>query len=157
NMLFLWIFGDNVEDRLGHLRYLVFYLLTGVLAALAHVFTTVAFAGSGEALLIPSLGASGAISGVLGGYIVLFPHRRVVILQFYFMHEVPAWVAIGIWFVFQIISGMGVLGEGAEQGGVAYAAHIGGFVTGLVLVKIFALGSPPRPPRRSPAPYIDSY
>jgi membrane associated rhomboid family serine protease len=157
NMLFLWIFGDNVEDRLGHLRYLVFYLLTGVLAALAHVFTTVAFAGNGEALLIPSLGASGAISGVLGGYILLFPHRRVVILQFYFMHEVPAWVAIGIWFVFQIISGMGMLGEGAEQGGVAYAAHIGGFVAGLVLVKMFALGSPPRPPRSSPPPYIDSY
>jgi membrane associated rhomboid family serine protease len=145
NMLFLWIFGDNVEDRLGHARYLVFYLLTGVLASLAHVFTTVAFAGNNEALLIPSLGASGAISGVLGGYILLFPHRRVTVIQFYFMTTVPAWVAIGMWFVFQMISGLGVLGEGAEQGGVAYAAHIGGFVAGLILVKFFALGSPQRP------------
>jgi membrane associated rhomboid family serine protease len=145
NMLFLWIFGDNVEDRLGHARYLVFYLLTGVLASLAHVFTTVAFAGNNEALLIPSLGASGAISGVLGGYILLFPHRRVTVIQFYFMTTVPAWVAIGMWFVFQMISGLGVLGEGAEQGGVAYAAHIGGFVAGLILVKFFAIGSPQRP------------
>jgi len=157
NTLFLWIFGDNVEDRLGHLRYLVFYLLTGVLAALAHVFTTAAFAGSTEALLIPSLGASGAISGVLGGYIMMFPHRRVVVMQFYLMTDVPAWVAIGMWFVFQLISGLGVLGEGAEQGGVAYAAHIGGFIAGLILVKFFALGGPRRPPRRLPPPYIEGY
>jgi membrane associated rhomboid family serine protease len=156
NMLFLWIFGDNVEDRLGHIRYLVFYLLTGVLASLAHVFTTAAFAGDNEALLIPSLGASGAISGVLGGYILLFPHRRVVVLQFYFVTDVPAWVAIGMWFVFQIVSGLGVLGEGSEQGGVAYAAHIGGFVAGLILVRLFALG--PSPPRRPPrVPYDGNY
>src|SRR6185295_7929292 len=105
NMLFLWIFGDNVEHRLGHLRYLVFYLLTGVLASLAHVVTTVMFATEQASLLIPSLGASGAISGVLGGYILLYPRRRVTVILFRFLTEVPAYVAIGIWFVFQLISG----------------------------------------------------
>ena len=153
NMLFLWIFGDNVEDRLGHLRYLVFYLTTGILASLAHVITTVATATDPNALLIPSLGASGAISGVLGGYLVLFPHRRVTVLQFYIATEVPAWIAIGMWFVFQIISGLGVLGEGAAQGGVAYAAHVGGFVAGLILVKLFGIGRSPRPPLRMPRSY----
>jgi membrane associated rhomboid family serine protease len=140
NMLFLWIFGDNVEHRLGHFRYLIFYLLTGVLASLAHVVTTVMFATEPGSLLIPSLGASGAISGVLGGYIVLYPHRRVTVLMFRFLTDVPAYVAIGIWFGFQLISGLGVLGGGSQQGGVAYAAHIGGFVAGLALVKVFAIG-----------------
>jgi membrane associated rhomboid family serine protease len=140
NMLFLWIFGDNVEHRLGHLRYLIFYLLTGILASLAHVVTTVMFATEQASLLIPSLGASGAISGVLGGYIVLHPHRRVTVILFRFLTEVPAYVAIGIWFAFQLISGLGILGGGSQQGGVAYAAHIGGFVAGLALVKVFAIG-----------------
>jgi len=138
NMLFLWIFGDNVEHRLGHLRYLIFYLLTGVLASLAHVVTTVMFAGDAGSLLIPSLGASGAISGVLGGYIVLYPHRRVTVIMFRFLTEVPAYVAIGIWFAFQLV--YGILGSGSQGGGVAYAAHIGGFVAGLALVKVFTLG-----------------
>ena len=142
NMLFLWIFGDNVEHRLGHLRYLIFYLLTGVLASLAHVLTTVMFATEELSLLIPSLGASGAISGVLGGYIVLYPHRRVTVIMFRFLTDVPAYVAIGIWFAFQLISGLGILGGGSQQGGVAYAAHVGGFVAGLVLVKVFAIGRP---------------
>jgi membrane associated rhomboid family serine protease len=140
NMLFLWIFGDNVEHRLGHLRYLIFYLFTGVLASLAHVITTAMFATEPGSLLIPSLGASGAISGVLGGYIVLYPHRRVTVLMFRFLTDVPAYVAIGMWFAFQLISGLGVLGGGSQQGGVAYAAHIGGFVAGLALVKVFAIG-----------------
>jgi membrane associated rhomboid family serine protease len=148
NMLFLWIFGDNVEDRLGHIRYLVFYLLTGVLAGLAHVVTTLATATDTNTLLIPSLGASGAISGVLGGYLLLFPKRRVTVLQFYFLSEVPAWIAIGVWFAYQLVSGLGMLGQGAEQGGVAYAAHVGGFVSGLILVKLFAIGRSPRPPYR---------
>lgn len=139
NMLFLWIFGDNVEHRLGHLRYLIFYLLTGLLASLAHVVTTVMFSTDPESLLIPSLGASGAISGVLGGYIVLYPHRRVTVIMFRFLTDVPAYVAIGIWFAFQLISGLGMLG-GSAQGGVAYAAHIGGFVAGLALVKVFTIG-----------------
>ncbi|HEY3038776.1 MAG TPA: rhomboid family intramembrane serine protease [Pyrinomonadaceae bacterium] len=140
NMLFLWIFGDNVEDRMGHLRYLIFYLVCGVLASLAHVLTTAMFATDPSSLLIPSLGASGAISGVLGGYIVLFPHRRVTAIVFRFVTDVPAYVAIGIWFVFQIISGTTLLGGGSQLGGVAYAAHIGGFVAGLVLVKVFTIG-----------------
>jgi len=140
NMLFLWIFGDNVEDRMGHLRYLVFYLLTGVLASLAHVLITVMFAVDQSSLLVPSLGASGAISGVLGGYLVLHPKRRVTVILFRFLTDVPAYVAVGIWFAFQLISGLGVLGGGSQQGGVAYAAHIGGFVAGVVLVKVFTLG-----------------
>jgi len=140
NMLFLWIFGDNIEDRLGHIRYLIFYLLCGVIASLAHVFTTAAFAGTQADMLVPSLGASGAISGVLGGYILLHPSRRVTVILFRFLTDVPAWVAIGIWFGFQLISGLGMLGEGSAQGGVAYAAHIGGFLAGLVLIKFFDAG-----------------
>jgi membrane associated rhomboid family serine protease len=143
NMLFLWIFGDNVEDRLGHVRYIIFYLFTGVLASLAHVFTTVAMAGSEANLLIPSLGASGAISAVLGGYILMFPTRRVAVIISWFVTEVPAFIAIGMWFVFQIISSLGVLGSGSQAGGIAYAAHIGGFVAGLALIKIFTIGRPP--------------
>jgi membrane associated rhomboid family serine protease len=144
NMLFLWIFGDNIEDRLGHLRYAVFYLVCGILAGLAHVISTVAFAGENTAsLLIPSLGASGAISGVLGGYILLFPTRRVTVLLSYFVTQVPAFIAIGLWFVFQLISGLGMLGSGSAAGGVAYAAHIGGFIAGLVLIKVFEIGRPP--------------
>ncbi|MDQ6653511.1 MAG: rhomboid family intramembrane serine protease [Acidobacteriota bacterium] len=143
NMLFLWIFGDNVEDRMGHLRYLIFYLVCGVLASLAHVFITAALATDVGSMLIPSLGASGAISGVLGGYIMLYPTRRVTVFLFRFLTQVPAYVAIGIWFAFQLISGLGMLGGGSQQGGVAYAAHVGGFVAGLVLVKVFTLGRGP--------------
>lgn len=144
NMLFLWIFGDNVEDRLGHLRYAGFYLICGLFASLAQVMTTYMFATDPESLLIPSLGASGAISGVLGGYILLYPHRRVMVILFRIITDVPAWVAIGIWFAFQLISGLGVLGAGSAQGGVAYAAHIGGFIAGLILVKVFSIGTAPR-------------
>jgi membrane associated rhomboid family serine protease len=140
NMLFLWIFGDNVEDRMGHVRYLIFYLLTGVLASLAHVLTTVMFAVDDTSLLVPSLGASGAISGVLGAYLVLHPRRRVTVILFRFLTDVPAYVAVGIWFAFQLISGLGMLGGGSQQGGVAYAAHIGGFVAGVALVKVFTIG-----------------
>ena len=143
NMLFLWIFGDNVENALGHSRYLIFYLICGLIASLAHVFVTVAF---GSNPLVPSLGASGAISGVLGGYILLFPHRRVRVIMFRMLTEVPAYMAIGLWFLFQLISGLGVLGSGSQVGGVAYGAHIGGFIAGLILVKFFAIGAPrPRP------------
>jgi membrane associated rhomboid family serine protease len=140
NMLFLWIFGDNIEDRLGHLRYVIFYLVCGVIASLAHVFTTYAFATSESSLMVPSLGASGAISGVLGGYLLLHPTRRVTVILFRFLTDVPAYVAIGLWFVFQLISGLGILGGGSQQGGVAYAAHIGGFIAGLALIKVFEIG-----------------
>jgi membrane associated rhomboid family serine protease len=136
NMLYLWVFGDNIENRIGHSRYLIFYLLCGILASLSHVFATSYF--SPEHMLVPSLGASGAISGVLGGYLLLFPKARVRVFMGRGIMEVPAFVALGFWIVFQIISGLGMLG-GEEQGGggVAYAAHIGGFIAGLALVKLF--------------------
>jgi membrane associated rhomboid family serine protease len=143
NMLFLWIFGDNVEDSHNHLRYLVFYLVCGLVASLAHVFTTVAFYGANsEQALIPSLGASGAISGIMGGYLVLHPRRRVMVLLFRMVTYVPAYVAIGMWFLFQVISSLGAFGEGSQTGGVAYAAHIGGFLAGLVLARLFAAVRP---------------
>jgi rhomboid family protein len=132
NMLYLWIFGDNIENALGHKRYLIFYLLCGIIASLSHVFATKLL---GQNVLIPSLGASGAISGVLGGYILLFPRRRVTMFLFRFITHVSAFWAIGIWIVFQIISGLGMLGGGAS--GVAYAAHLGGFIAGLLLIKFF--------------------
>ena len=138
NMLYLWIFGDNLENRLGHLRYFVFYLLTGVLAGLAHVFSTSLF---GQNLLIPSLGASGAISAVLGGYIVLFPTRSIRMWFILFSLRIPALIVVGLWFVFQVMNGLGSLG-GEEAGGVAYAAHIGGFIAGLLLIKSFAKNAP---------------
>jgi len=134
NMLFLWIFGDNVENAMGRTRFLIFYLLCGVLAGLAHVFVTAAFGGDP---LIPSLGASGAISGVLGGYIVLFPRQRVRVLVLRMITTMPAYMAIGLWFLFQIVSGLGTFGSGSQSGGVAYGAHIGGFIAGVVLVKVF--------------------
>lgn len=141
NMLFLLIFGDNIEDRIGHFRYLIYYLICGIIASLAQIFATVSFGGN---MLLPSLGASGAISGVLGGYLLLFPTRRVRVIMFYFLTEVPAVVAIGIWFVFQLISGMGAFGSGSQQGGVAYGAHIGGFIAGLILITFFAIGTKPQ-------------
>jgi len=144
NMLFLWIFGDNIEDRLGHVRYLTFYLLTGIFASLAHVFVTAMMAQDQSSMMVPSLGASGAISGVLGGYIILHPKRRVTVLLFRFLTDVPAYVAIGIWFAFQLISGLGMFGGGSQQGGVAYGAHIGGFIAGLVLIKLFDIGRGPQ-------------
>ena len=146
NMLFLFIFGDNIEDRLGHLRYLIYYLVCGILAGLSHVYATAFFATDASSLLVPSLGASGAISGVLGGYILLFPTNRVTLLISWFPVQVPAFIAIGLWFLFQLISGLGILGSGTQAGGVAYAAHIGGFIAGLILIKVFEIGR--RPPDR---------
>ena len=134
NMLFLWVFGDNIENRIGHSRYLIFYLLCGIIASLSHVFI------SGASSEIPSLGASGAISGVMGGYLLLFPSRRVHVLIGYGVGQVPAFVALGIWIVLQVIMGMGLLGGEQTGGGVAYAAHIGGFVAGLLLIKMFDTG-----------------
>lgn len=147
NMWFLYIFGDNVEDFLGHGLYLVYYLLCGILASLAHVFATVLLYGAASPqAMVPSLGASGAISGVLGGYIVLFPQKPVLVMLFRILTHVPAWVAIGIWFAFQIISGLPMLG-GQDTGGVAYAAHVGGFIAGVVLILPFAAGGPAGSPR----------
>jgi membrane associated rhomboid family serine protease len=130
NMLFLFIFGDNLENLLGHIRFAAFYLVCGLAAALAQVVMD-----PGSA--IPMLGASGAISGVLGGYLVLFPQRRVRALIFNFLTEVPAFVALGLWIGVQLLQGYL---SPAGQGGVAYAAHIGGFIAGVVLIKVFAIG-----------------
>jgi len=141
NMLFLWIFGDNLEHALGRARYIAFYLLTGLIASLAHVISTFVF---GDNPFIPSLGASGAISGVLGGYLVLYPKRKVRVIMLRMLTTVPAVVAIGLWFVFQLISAFGVIGAGPQSGGgVAFMAHIGGFVAGLALVKVFSIGRGP--------------
>ncbi len=130
NMLFLWVFGASVEDRLGHMRYLIFYLVSGIGAGLTHV---VANWGSH----VPSIGASGAISGVMGAYIILFPGSRILtlipLLFFFFTVRLPAVIMLGYWFMIQFLSGMGSLGQ-ANQGGVAWWAHIGGFLLGAILV-----------------------
>jgi membrane associated rhomboid family serine protease len=134
NMLYLWIFGDNVEDRMGHGRYLVFYLLCGSVAALLQV---TASPGS----QVPMVGASGAIAGVLGAYFVLFPKSRVLTLVpiFIFVQivEVPAVFLLGVWFALQVVSGMGSLGHRADVGGVAFWAHAGGFAAGMLAVWVF--------------------
>lgn len=142
NMWFLWIFGNNIEDDLGHARYLAFYLLTGIIASLCHVFLN----ASGQAAQIPSLGASGAISGVMGAYLLLHSQRPVRVILVRIMTVVPGWVAVGIWFLFQLISGMGFLGGGSQESGVAYAAHIGGFIAGALLARPFTIGRPGRAP-----------
>jgi membrane associated rhomboid family serine protease len=129
NMLYLWIFGDNVEDRFGHLKFLVFYLLCGIAATFAQmVFNS----GSN----VPNLGASGAIAGVLGGYILLFPGARVRVLMGRSVVPMPALVVIGLWIVLQLVSGIGSIAPTADTGGIAYMAHIGGFAAGFVLTLI---------------------
>jgi membrane associated rhomboid family serine protease len=131
NMLFLYVFGDNVEDRLGHWKYFIFYLIAGIAAAASQVFVS----PNSE---IPMVGASGAIAGVLGSYIILFPRARVLTLIpiFIFLQviELPAFLFLGIWFLIQIISGTFALGIGADAGGVAWWAHIGGFVSGIIML-----------------------
>jgi membrane associated rhomboid family serine protease len=135
NMLFLWIFGDNVEDVMGHVKYLVFYLLTAIGASYAQVLVD-------PESRIPMVGASGAVSGLLAAYIVMFPHGRIRTLIifgiFITVTMIPAWMMIGYWIVLQVISGIGSLNTiGDSGGGVAFFAHIGGFVAGLVLVWFF--------------------
>lgn len=149
NMLALYIFGDNVEDRMGSGRYLLFYLLCGLVAALVHI----AF---NQDSLIPTIGASGAISGVLAAYLVLFPTARVItLIPLFFLPwfvEIPAVLYLGFWFVSQLLNGLLTVMTGAQAfGGVAWWAHVGGFVAGLVMVKLFAYQ---RYPRRV---YIDEY
>jgi len=133
NMLYLWIFGDNLEKVMGHLRFLVFYLVCGIAAGLTHIFFSAASA-------VPTVGASGAISGVLGGYLVLFPRNRVRVLTRGGVAAVPAIVVLGFWILLQLISGAGSMADTSDSGGVAYLAHIGGFVAGLLLVKPFTMG-----------------
>ena len=136
NMLYLWIFGDNVEDRMGHGRFLVFYLLCGVAAALAQTITA-------PESIVPMVGASGAIAGVMGAYFVLYPKSRIVTLipLFFFFQviEVPAIAFLGIWFLMQFISGVGAIGStiGRSGGGIAFGAHVAGFVAGITGVALF--------------------
>lgn len=135
NMLYLWIFGDNLENAMGHFRYLLFYLLCGILAALSHVWASQYFSRD---LLIPSLGASGAISGVMGGYLMLFPKNQVRVLFLRSVLQVPAFVSLGLWLLLQALAGtQSFSAEGEQGGGVAYAAHIGGFLAGLFMVTLF--------------------
>jgi len=130
NMLYLWIFGNNIEDVMGHIRFFIFYLICGVAASLAHI---VMETGS----RIPMIGASGAVAGILGAYILLFPKARILCLMFLFyfirLIYVPALVVLGFWFILQVFYA-GVVGA---QGGVAWFAHIGGFITGFILIKLF--------------------
>ena len=137
NMLYLWIFGNNIEDRLGRLRFLVFYLGGGVAAGLAQTAID-------PASDIPMIGASGAIAATLGGYLVLFPRARITTLVFlgffYQLINVPAIVVLGFWFVLQLLDGIASLGVENAGGGVAFFAHIGGFVAGALLARVFALG-----------------
>jgi membrane associated rhomboid family serine protease len=130
NMLYLWIFGDNVEDRFGHAKFTLFYLICGIAATLAQV----AFSAGSN---VPNLGASGAIAGVLGAYLILFPRGQVRVLMGRGVVPMPALVVIGMWIVLQFINGVGSITQSAETGGVAYMAHIGGFVAGLVLTFLF--------------------
>lgn len=127
NMLFLWIFGDNLEDGLGHLGFLALYLASGVAAALGQI-------AHDPGTMVPMVGASGAIGGVMGGYLLLFPRARVdilvIFLVFFRVFSVPAWAMLGLWFAIQVFSGVGMVSAG---GGVAYWAHVGGFAAGLIL------------------------
>jgi membrane associated rhomboid family serine protease len=133
NLLYLWIFGDNVEHRFGALPFLVFYLVSGLAATGAQVALD-------PTSVIPTLGASGAISGILGAYLVLFPKNRVYAILFYFVVSIPAAIAIGLWIVFQLFAGWGSMTAGEEAlGGVAYGAHIGGFFTGVILAAFMRL------------------
>ena len=125
-MLYLWIFGDNVEDRFGHIKFIIFYLLCG----LAATFAQLAFSLASS---IPNLGASGAIAGVLGAYILLFPQGRVRVLQGFQLIQMPALIVIGLWIVLQFFSGIGSIANTVQTGGVAYMSHIGGFLAGFVL------------------------
>jgi len=134
NMLYLWIFGDNLEKVMGHVRFLIFYLVCGIAAGLAHIV----FNARSN---VPTVGASGAISGILGGYMLLFPRNRVKVLTRGGIMGVPAFVMLGLWILIQLVSSVGSVARTEETGGgVAFLAHVGGFVAGLVLVKLFAAG-----------------
>ena len=137
NMLYLWIFGDNVEDRFGHVKFIIFYLLCG----LAATFAQLAFSVGSK---VPNLGASGAIAGVLGAYILLFPQGKVRVLQGQQVIQVPALIVIGLWIILQFFSGVGSIAQSADTGGVAYMAHIGGFVAGIVLTFLLRGSATPR-------------
>jgi membrane associated rhomboid family serine protease len=145
NMLFLWIFGNNVEDALGKVRYLLFYLLAGVAATALQTVVTLGTSDGAETA-IPNLGASGAVSGVLGAYLLLLPTASVLTIVFYVLVPVPAFLFLGFWFLFQLWSGGLSLTAPEEGGGVAFFAHVGGFVFGMATVYVFAAGRRPLRP-----------
>ena len=148
NMLFLWIFGNNVEDTLGRARFLVFYALGGLAATALQTFVTLTY-GSAEEAAIPNLGASGAIAAVLGAYMILHPGGRVLTwIAPIFFFPIPAFLYLGLWFVFQLVEGGYSFTHPEAGGGVAYFAHIGGFVFGFLAIKAFSAGRP-RPLRPS--------
>ena len=144
NMLFLWIFGNNVEDALGHVRFLAFYLAGGFAATALQTAVTLSSGSDAEAA-IPNLGASGAVSAVLGAYLVLLPHAKVLTLIFFILREIPAIAFLGIWFLFQLYSGSLSLQSPEQGGGVAFFAHVGGFAFGLLVVKLVQVRPPLRP------------
>jgi rhomboid family protein len=144
NMLFLWIFGNNVEDAMGPVRFLAFYLLAGIAATTAQTVVTL-WAGTSADAAVPNVGASGAVSGVLGAYLVLLPTAKVLMLLLYFLVEVPAFLFLGFWFGFQLWEGGFSLIEPQSGGGVAFFAHIGGFAFGVLAVKVFMKRQPLRP------------
>jgi len=146
NMLFLWIFGNNVEDAMGKVRFLVFYFLSGFAATALQTIVTLSTA-SGVDTAVPNLGASGAVSGVLGAYLVLLPTARVLTIVVFFLIEVPAFLFLGFWFLFQLWSGGVAVTHPEAEGGVAFFAHLGGFAFGLVTVRLFAAGGRPLRPR----------
>src|SRR3954447_9189179 len=147
NMLFLWIFGNNVEDAMGHVRYAVFYLLAGIAATALQTVVTLHWAGV-QGASVPNIGASGAIAGVLGAYIVLLPNARVltaIFVFFIFFWEIPAGIVLGLWFLLQLISGGLGLTHPDSGGGVAFFAHVGGFAFGALAVKAFVIRPPLQP------------
>ena len=144
NMLFLWIFGNNVEDAMGRVRFLVFYLLSGLTATAVQTAVTLE-AGTKAAAAVPNLGASGAVSGVLGAYLVLLPTASVLTLIFFFVVEVPAFLFLGFWFGFQLVEGGFSIVQPQGAGGVAFFAHIGGFAFGLLTVRLFMVRPPLQP------------
>jgi membrane associated rhomboid family serine protease len=143
-MLFLWIFGNNVEDAMGRLRFLVFYLLAGLAATAVQTFVTLQYSGVPDAS-IPNVGASGAIAGVLGAYLVLLPSAMVLTLIGFFLIPIPAVFFLGFWFLFQLWEGGYSVTHPDQGGGVAFFAHVGGFVFGVLLVRVFAVRRPLRP------------
>jgi len=157
NMLYLWIFGNNIEDILGRVRFILFYLLCGIVASLAQVLVN-------PEAVVPTIGASGAVAGVLGAYLVLFPNARIqsLVFVFYFVRlvEIPAIIVLGLWFILQFFNGLASVGM-QQMGGVAYFAHVGGFVAGVVLIYLLPKGRRPGPPwrrkTRQPSVFQEEY
>ncbi len=144
NMLFLWIFGNNVEDALGRVRFLLWYVVAGLAAFALQTFVTLHYSTAAGAS-VPNVGASGAIAGVLGAYFILLPHAKVLTWIVFFLREIPAFWFLGIWFVYQALLGNLALHHPEQGGGVAFFAHVGGFAFGVLTVKLVQVRRPLRP------------